>query len=314
MSTSQPDHVPRTFARAASQRVRKSRFPPGVRLMPKYFRLLPLTAAFLMGFAPIAAFSADDDVVATINGIQITEGELVIAQSELDSQFQKLPDDKKRAAALSALFEIKMMSAEAAAKGIDKDPATVRKLKFLHERALHSAFVESQLVASLSEEEIRARYDKEIAAQPPVNEVRASHILVKTEEEALAIIKRLDAGEDFAALAKEKSSDGSAAEGGDLGYFGPGRMVPEFEKAAFELEVGGYTKVPVKSQFGFHVIKVVDKRIQQPPAYEQVKEQIRSVVLSEKYFALVKSLRAAAKVEVTDPELKKAVDEIEAQK
>ena len=282
--------------------------------MPKYFRLLPLTAAFLMGFAPIAAFSADDDVVATINGIQITEGELVIAQSELDSQFQKLPDDKKRAAALSALFEIKMMSAEAAAKGIDKDPATVRKLKFLHERALHSAFVESQLVASLSEEEIRARYDKEIAAQPPVNEVRASHILVKTEEEALAIIKRLDAGEDFAALAKEKSSDGSAAEGGDLGYFGPGRMVPEFEKAAFELEVGGYTKVPVKSQFGFHVIKVVDKRIQQPPAYEQVKEQIRSVVLSEKYFALVKSLRAAAKVEVTDPELKKAVDEIEAQK
>lgn len=314
MSTSQPDHVPRTFARAASQRVRKSRFPPGVRLMPKYFRLLPLTAAFLMGFAPIAAFSADDDVVATINGIQITEGELVIAQNELDSQFQKLPDDKKRAAALSALFEIKMMSAEAAAKGIDKDPATVRKLKFLHERALHSAFVESQLVASLSEEEIRARYDKEIAAQPPVNEVRASHILVKTEEEALAIIKRLDAGEDFAALAKEKSSDGSAAEGGDLGYFGPGRMVPEFEKAAFELEVGGYTKVPVKSQFGFHVIKVVDKRIQQPPAYEQVKEQIRSVVLSEKYFALVKSLRAAAKVEVTDPELKKAVDEIEAQK
>ncbi len=282
--------------------------------MPKFFRLLPLTAAFLMGFAPIAAFSADDDVVATINGIQITEGELVIAQSELDSQFQKLPDDKKRAAALSALFEIKMMSAEAAAKGIDKDPATVRKLKFLHERALHSAFVESQLVASLSEEEIRARYDKEIAAQPPVNEVRASHILVKTEEEALAIIKRLDAGEDFAALAKEKSSDGSAAEGGDLGYFGPGRMVPEFEKAAFELEVGGYTKVPVKSQFGFHVIKVVDKRIQQPPAYEQVKEQIRSVVLSEKYFALVKSLRAAAKVEVTDPELKKAVDEIEAQK
>ncbi|MFZ1773363.1 MAG: peptidylprolyl isomerase [Rhizobiaceae bacterium] len=282
--------------------------------MPKYFRLLPLTAAFLMGFAPIAAFSADDDVVATINGIQITEGELVIAQNELDSQFQKLPDDKKRAAALSALFEIKMMSAEAAAKGIDKDPATVRKLKFLHERALHSAFVESQLVASLSEEEIRARYDKEIAAQPPVNEVRASHILVKTEEEALAIIKRLDAGEDFAALAKEKSSDGSAAEGGDLGYFGPGRMVPEFEKAAFELEVGGYTKVPVKSQFGFHVIKVVDKRIQQPPAYEQVKEQIRSVVLSEKYFALVKSLRAAAKVEVTDPELKKAVDEIEAQK
>lgn len=282
--------------------------------MPKYFRLLPLTAAFLMGFAPIAAFSADDDVVATINGIQITEGELVIAQNELDSQFQKLPDDKKRAAALSALFEIKMMSAEAAAKGIDKDPVTVRKLKFLHERALHSAFVESQLVASLSEEEIRARYDKEIAAQPPVNEVRASHILVKTEEEALAIIKRLDAGEDFAALAKEKSSDGSAAEGGDLGYFGPGRMVPEFEKAAFELEVGGYTKVPVKSQFGFHVIKVVDKRIQQPPAYEQVKEQIRSVVLSEKYFALVKSLRAAAKVEVTDPELKKAVDEIEAQK
>ena len=148
-----------------------------------------------------------------------------------------------------------------------------------------------------------------MANTPPVNEVHARHILVKTKEEATAIIKQLDGGAKFEDIAKEKSSDGSAGQGGDLGWFGPGQMVPEFEKAAFALEVGAYTKEPVQTQFGWHVIKVEDKRAQQPPAFEQVKDQIRSALLREKYFALVKSVRDAAKVEIADPELKKGVEQ-----
>jgi peptidyl-prolyl cis-trans isomerase C len=152
-----------------------------------------------------------------------------------------------------------------------------------------------------------------MASAPPVNEVHARHILVKSKEEADAIIKQLDGGADFQKLANEHTADpGGKTTGGDLGYFGPGQMVPEFEKAAFALDVGTYTKQPVQSQFGWHVIKVEDKRSQQPPAFDQVKEQFRSVVLREKYFELVKSLRSASKIEISDPELKKGVTEMEA--
>src|SRR5690606_21794865 len=115
----------------------------------------------------------------------------------------------------------------------------------------------------------------EIAALPTQEEVNARHILVKTEDEAKAIISELDAGKDFAELAKAKSEDSNKSDGGDLGWFTKGRMVPEFEEAAFALEKGAYTKAPVKSQFGYHVIKLEDRRDVQPPAFEQVEPQIR---------------------------------------
>jgi peptidyl-prolyl cis-trans isomerase C len=278
---------------------------------------------FALAAAPIAPAFAQDTpapaapavtavdpaaVVATINGKAITEADLKIAEDDLDQQFSRLPAEQRRAAALSATIEIRLMAAEAEAKGLDKAEDFQRRMTFLRERALHSAVVDTEVGKKITDEEVRARYDKEMAAAPAVNEVKARHILVKTKEEAEAVIKQLDDGAKFEDVAKEKSSDGSAAQGGDLGYFGPGQMVPEFEKAAFELEVGAYTKEPVQSQFGFHVIKVEDKRTKQPPAFEQVKDQIHSMLLRDKYFELVKSLRGAAKIEVADPELKKAVD------
>ena len=255
---------------------------------------------------------AQDTVVATINGQTVTEGDLTLAESDLDQQFAQLPPEQRRAAALSAIIEIRLLSAKARADGLDKDAEFQRRLAFLQDRALHSALVDASVAGTISDAEIQARYDAEIASTPPVNEVRARHILVKTEEEANAIIAELDAGGDFEAIAKEKSSDpGSGAQGGDLGYFGPGQMVPEFEQAAQALDVGAYTKAPVKSQFGFHIIKVEDKRARQAPPFEEAKNQIRSVVLRDKYFALVKSLRDSAKVDITEPELKKAVEAID---
>ena len=254
-------------------------------------------------------------VVATVDGQSITEADLQMAESDLSQQFARLPPEQRRAAALSSIIEIKLLAAKAKAEGLDKDADYQRRMAFLNDRALHGEFVEKDVADKVTDDEIRARYEKEIAAQPAANEVHARHILVKTKEEAEAIIKKLEAGEDFQKLANENTTDPSGkTSGGDLGYFGAGQMVPEFEKAAFALEPGAYTKEPVQTQFGWHIIKVEDKRQQQPPAFDDVKEQVKSLVIRDAYFAQVKQVRSDAKIEIADENLKKAVDALEAAK
>lgn len=279
--------------------------------MPVRFRRLLLAAlAFVAAFGlPLAAHAQDDTVLATIDGQPITEADLQMAISELDQQFAQLPDEQKRIAALTALIEIKLLAAESEKAGVADREDFKQRMEFLRMRALHIAFVEDRVAAEITDEAVRARYDQEIAAQPPVNEVRASHILVDEEEKAREIIAQLEAGGDFAELARANSRDGSAQGGGDLGYFGPGRMVPEFEQAAFALDVGQYTREPVRSQFGWHIILVTDKRPQTPPAFEQIADQIRSLMLREKYLAEVEAVREAAAVEIVDPALKEAMEE-----
>jgi peptidyl-prolyl cis-trans isomerase C len=248
-----------------------------------------------------------DKVLATINGSKITNKDVDQISADLDPQFAKLPDDQRRLAALAAIIDIKSLAAKAEAEKLDQTPEFQARLEFLKDRALHNDYFKQQVVDKITDADIRARYDKEIAAMPPQNEVRARHILVKTKEEAEAIIKQLDGGAKFEDVAKEKSTDGSAAQGGDLGYFGPGQMVPEFDKAANALEVGQYTKEPVQTQFGFHVIKLEDKRTQQPPAFDQVKDQVKSILIREKYMELVKKDRGDLKIEYTDPATEAAI-------
>ncbi|ESZ08714.1 peptidylprolyl isomerase [Mesorhizobium sp. M1060] len=265
--------------------------------------------------APAAAPVDPNTVIATVNGQKLTEADLGLAEGELSQQFSQLPPEQRRAAALSAAIEIRVMAAQAVATGLDKDPEFQRRMAFLQQRALHGEMVEKGVVDKVTDAEVRARYDQEIASTPPVNEIHARHILVKTKEEAEAIIKQLDGGADFQKLANEHTSDPSGkTNGGDLGWFGPGQMVPEFDKAAVALEIGKYTKEPVQTQFGWHVIKLEDKRTKQPPAFDDVKDQAKQAVIRDKYFALVKQLRGAAKVEIPDANLKKAVDTMEAGK
>lgn len=283
--------------------------------MPVPFAFRPLIACGIaLGLAmtaPSLSFGAAADVVATVNGTPITEGDLAIAENDLDPQFSQLPAEQRRAAALSAIIEIRLLAGAADEAGLDDNEDFQRRMAFLRDRALHSAFVDKNVASQVNDETIRARYDQEIANTPPVNEIRARHILVKTKEEAEAVIKALQDGGDFEEIAKEKSTDGAAAQGGDLGYFGPGQMVPEFEKAAFALEVGGFSKEPVETQFGFHVIKVEDKRVQQPPAFDKVKDQVRSLLLREHYFNAVKGLREKAEIDIPDEALKEAVGKLD---
>lgn len=268
----------------------------------------------LLASTALGALAQSDTVVATVSGQSITEADVQMAVSELDQQFAQLTPEQKRAAALSAIIEIRLMSEKAKASKLDQDENFKRKMAFLNERALHAQVIEKEISPKVTDEMLKARYDKEVAARPPTEEIRARHILVKTEEEAKEIIAKLDGGADFEALAKEKSSDpGSGANGGDLGFFSKGQMVPEFEAAAFALEPGAYTKTPVKSDFGFHVIKLEEKRTQPPVAFDEVKDQIRQLVFRDVYFAAVKELRASAQVEIKDETLKKGVEEIEKQ-
>jgi len=287
------------------------------------FRRLPIisigVAATMFAFAGAAGAQADkpadapaNAVVATINGKPITETDLQVAMADLEQQFAQLPAEQRRAAALSAIIEIRLMADKAEGAGLAETDEFKSRMSMLRDRALHSAYIEKNIAQSVSDDAIRARYDEEIKELPAAEEIRARHIIVNTEEEAKAIIAELDAGGDFEAIAKEKSQDGAAAQGGDLGYFGKGRMVPEFEQAAFALEVGSYSKEPVKTQFGWHVVKVEDKRNAEPPAFEQVQHQFRSLLLREAYFDAVSKLRDEAKVEITDSALKDALEAAEA--
>jgi peptidyl-prolyl cis-trans isomerase C len=279
----------------------------------KSARLAAVLAAVAL-FAVSAPGLADDKkVLAKIGSAEITEAEAAMAAVDLDPQFAKLPPEQRRLAAISALIDIKAMALKGADAKLDETDSFKSRMSFLHDRALHNAYFESAVINKITDEEVRARYDKELAATPPENEIHARHILVKTIEEAKDVIKQLDGGASFEELAKAKSTDGAAAQGGDLGYFSSGQMVPEFEKAAMALEVGAYTKEPVQTQFGFHVVKVEDKRAKKPPEFDKVKDQVRNVVLQENYVKSVKAIRDELKVDYVDPELKAAMAKAEAE-
>lgn len=274
----------------------------------------PLGASLLalaVGFSLPAVGQEDTDkIIATIGENPVYQSELDLAKTDLDQQFDRLPEAQKTAAALSALLDIKLMAQQAEKAGFGKGVLFERRLGFLKDRALHNDFFKSKVVDDLTEEAVRQRYEKEVAATPPEQEIKARHILVDSEEQAKAVVEALNGGADFVELAKEKSTGPSGPQGGDLGYFTRGRMVPEFEEAAFALEPNAYTTVPVKTQFGWHIIKVEDRRDMPPPTFEQVGEQIRRVLLQEQYLALIQEAREAIKVDVTDPELRQLLDEM----
>ncbi len=278
--------------------------------MFKHNKLAAVALVALMA-AQGSAFAADaaDPVVAKVGEGEIHQSDIDMAIGGLDPQVAQLPEEQKRAAALSAVIDMQLLAAGASKEGLQDDEAFKKRVAFLTNRELHNAFFKKHVVEAIKPEDVKARYDKEIAAITPPEEVKASHILVKTEEEAKAIIKDLDAGKDFATLAKEKSTDPNKDGGGDLGYFTKERMVPEFSEAAFALEKGKYTKTPVKTQFGYHIIRLDDRRTQAPPTLEQVEPQVKQLVMRDKYLELLAAAKKDAGVEITDPALKKAYDD-----
>lgn len=265
---------------------------------------LPATA---QDAAPAAAPVDPKTVLATVNGDPITEADLALAGDDFAEELSKVAPDQRRKAILDVLIDLRLMAGAAEKDGLDKSEEFQRRLALLRARALRNEFFRAKVDHAVTDEAVKKRYETEVAKIVPEEEVHAEHILVETEDEAKAIIKELDKGGDFAKLAAEKSKDpGSAKMGGDLGFFTKGKMIKEFEDAAFALEPGKYTEKPVKTQYGFHVIKSVEKRKQPLPTFDQVKDQVRQLVLRDTFVDTVSNLRKDSKVEIVDPVLKAA--------
>ena len=278
--------------------------------MLNYNKIAVMAFATFVAFqAPVRAEDKPDAVVAKVGDVEIHQSDLDLAVANLDPQLAQLPDDQKKIAALSAAIDVKLLALDATAEKLDQNAEFKKRMQYLADRELHNAYFKKHVVDTVTDADVKARYDKEVAALPKQEEVHARHILVKTEDEAKDVIKQLDAGKSFADLAKEKSTDPNKADGGDLGYFTKGRIVKEFEEAAFALDKGTYTKTPVKTDFGYHVILVEDKRDAAPPAFDQVKDQVRQLVMRDKYLALLASAKEKSKVEITDEALRKGYDD-----
>lgn len=242
------------------------------------------------------AANPNDTLIARINGAEIRESDLAFAEEDLGNDLQG-PPDHKREQLITYLTDVILGAAAAEKRNLADNADFKRRQTLMRNKLLMGLLLTTQAKTAATDDELRKVYDEAVKPMAAEEEVRARHILVENEDEAKAIAEQIRGGADFEALAKEKSKDpGSAAEGGDLGYFAKGQMVKVFEDVAFALEKGKYTAEPVKSDFGFHVIKLDDKRKQPPPSFEEVKEQLQQLVMTELYRDTMADLRKNAKI------------------
>ena len=243
-----------------------------------------------------------DTVVAIVDGKKVTRADVIASAQSLPAEYQS-KIDAIFPALIDRLVDLTLLAEEGRKENLQDDPEVKARIEQVTNQMIQEVLIRRYLQKMMTEDAIKARYEKFVAEQPAQTEIRASHILVATEEEAKEIITQLEGGADFEAIAKEKSTDPSAKQnGGDLGYFTAGEMVPEFSQAVFAMEKGDSSKAPVKSQFGWHVIKVVDKRSKVPPSLEETHAHIEEVLSGELLTAYLTSLRTTAKVEKFNPD------------
>jgi len=240
---------------------------------------------------------APDPVVARVNGNEIRLSDLQDAMQGLPAEYRSMPPQTLYPALVNQLVDLEAVVAMARKQGLDKDPAVRRQMTRAEDEALQSALFHRDIAPMVTDAAVRARYDRDVAGKPGETEVHASHILVANEADAAAIIAELKKGGDFAAIAKSRSSDPAAAQGGDLGWFKKGDMLPEFADAAFALQPGQFTDKPVHTQYGWHVIRVEERRTATPPNFEQARDGLRNQMVQDGLQKLVASALAEAKVE-----------------
>lgn len=251
--------------------------------------------------APVSAQEADT-VLATVDGVEITLGHLIVATENLPEQYQALPDEVLFSGILDQLIQQQALSKSL---GDDLSSRTVLGLENEQRSFRANVVLQGAAEAAVTEDALQALYAESIGDVPQEQEYNASHILVETEEEAQALITQLQGGADFATLAKEFSTGPSGPNGGELGWFGAGRMVPEFEAAVMMLDVGAVS-APVQTQFGWHVVKLNESRALEAPGFdeirEQLAEQLRDAALGEALTSLTESaevVRSEAEIDVS---------------
>jgi peptidyl-prolyl cis-trans isomerase C len=282
-----------------SVQVRKSLFAFGV--------ALPLAAGAALAqtgtpapSAPAAAPADPAKVIARVNGIAITEGDLAVAAADPALQLPNVPEAQKRDMLTGYLIDLKLGSKAAEAAKVGDSADFARKLAYNRDKALLDDYLEQQARKAVTPEAARKLYDDTAKSVSPEQEVRARHILVASEDEAKKAAARVKGGEDFAKVAGELSTDpGSKTDGGDLGFFTKDRMVEPFAEAAFKMEPGQVSD-PVQSQFGWHVIKVEEKRAKPVPSFEEMKDQVNAYLERKAQQDLILGLRKDAKIERLD--------------
>ena len=239
-----------------------------------------------------------DPVVARVNGVEIHRSDLVAFLSTLPAQVQQMPMDQLYPDLLDRLV-IESLLAQAGKKDkLADDPEVKRRVERVQDDIIGRTYITRYLQGAMTEDRIKQRYEQFLKERKPEESVHASHILVKTEAEAKEIIAQLKAGADFTALAKEKSIDPSAKQnGGDLDWFVKEEMVPEFAEAAFKLQKGQFTETPVKTQFGYHVILVIDRGPAPAPDFDKVRDDMVRKLQTELIEAKITELRTGAKIE-----------------
>lgn len=254
--------------------------------------------------APGAGVSdAEDPVVARVNGQPILRSEVKAAIAQLPAQFQGMPQERLFQPILDQMIANRIVAQAAEQAGVEETPEFRTRFAAMRERLLQQTYLEQEIDKRLTDERLREVYEKIKAENPPQPELRARHILVEDEARAKEIVAELEGGADFAEIAARESKDpGSAAEGGDLGWFSPEVMVPEFSQAALALEPGAYTTEPVQSQFGWHVIKLEERRTPEFPPFEELRDQLAEQQAQTEAQAVVEELRKAAEVEVFQPD------------
>ncbi len=240
--------------------------------------------------------AADKDIIAIVNGTNITEWTLKRYASQRGLP-PEMPKGQQRAAIIEELINRKLIYQDAISIGIDKAPAIINEIEYQRTNAIAGSMLNrSSDRFEVSDEELKKEYESR-KGELGGKELKARHILLEKEDEAKTIIAELDKGADFATLASEKSTGPSAGDGGDLGWFSIEQMVKPFSDSANKLEKGSYSKTPVKTQFGWHVILLEDTRLVNPPSFDDVREQIRVGLQNKLIETYISGLRETAKIE-----------------
>ena len=269
-------------------------------------RILAATAALvLLGNLSVGA---QDAVVAKVNGKTITEADMRLAEAEIGSDLGSLPDGTKRRVLIEFLIENQLFADAAETQKLGSGAGFNDRMQYWRRRSLRDVYFDKTVKDTVSDADAKKFYESQLGGAKAEEEVRARHILVESKEKARELFEKVAYGTDFAELAKQHSKDpGSKDQGGDLGFFSRGQMVPQFEEAAFKLKNGEVSQ-PFETQFGWHIIKVDERRAQQALAFDAIKDRVRAAIIHQKAQQVAADLRGKAQIEYVDPEIKKSVD------
>ena len=246
------------------------------------------------------AAKSDDPIIASVNGIPIYESDVGMLYQSLPEQYKRMQIQMIYGQLVSAIIDRKIIAQAAIKDGLEKEDQVQKRIRFYLEGVLQDRYLSLKVEKEMTEEKLRKIYDEMSAKQTPGDEVHARHILVEKEDTAKEIIKELEAGADFVELAKTKSTGPSGPRGGDLGFFEHKSMVPAFADAAFAMKAGESSKTAVKTEFGWHIIKVEERRPGKNPSFEDMQVEIRTNVGQKVSKALIEGLRKTAKIKHFD--------------